>query len=159
MVQQLIKNEKITLEQVVFIDFTLYENGIIDPMLLLQEYYELFPDKQPFFVFDEIQEIANFKEFVLALFIQQHKIFLSGSNSRLLSSELSTQFRGRIYEFQVQPLVATEIFSFHTIPRKAHYSMLESAKINHLYQKVLHFGSFPEVVMIDDEFTKADLLK
>jgi predicted AAA+ superfamily ATPase len=138
-VQQLVQSGKISREQVVFIDFTLHENEIIDPNLLLQEYYELYPDKQPFFVFDEIQEIANFKEFILTLFIQHHKIFLSGSNSKLLSSELSTQLRGRVYEFQVQPLIAQEILSFHNIARKEHYSTLELAEINRLFQKVFQF--------------------
>ena len=43
LVQELVKNEIISREQVVFIDFTLYEGQTIDPTLLLQEYYELYP--------------------------------------------------------------------------------------------------------------------
>ncbi|MDR0608003.1 MAG: AAA family ATPase [Candidatus Peribacteria bacterium] len=106
-----------------------------------------------------MQEIANFKQFIFSLFTGHHKIFLSGSNSKLLSSELSTEFRGKTYEFQVQPLIAREVLSFYNLPRKEHYSTIELAEINRLYQKIFQYGSFPEIVMMDNNFTKQELLK
>ncbi|MBT3726506.1 AAA family ATPase [bacterium] len=67
-VKQLIKEKKIELEQVVFIDFSLYSNQKLDPREIILDYKELFLDKEPFFIFDEIQDISNFKEFVLYLY-------------------------------------------------------------------------------------------
>jgi predicted AAA+ superfamily ATPase len=44
-------------------------------------------------VFDEIQDLENFQQVVLQLYQQGYQLFISGSNSKLLSSELTTQFR------------------------------------------------------------------
>jgi len=44
-------------------------------------------------IFDEIQDIENFQNLVLQLYNQGYQIFISGSNSNLLSSELVTEFR------------------------------------------------------------------
>jgi predicted AAA+ superfamily ATPase len=62
-------------------------------MTLIEDYKTLFPDKKPVFIFDEVQDIANMRQLVLGLFNWQYKLFISGSNSSLLSSELSTHFR------------------------------------------------------------------
>jgi predicted AAA+ superfamily ATPase len=55
--KRLIKDKKVELEQIVFLDFSLNYKENIDYKILLSEYRELFPDKKPFFIFDEIQDI------------------------------------------------------------------------------------------------------
>ena len=67
-IKELIERTKIELEQVVFIDFSLYNNEDIDHQDILSSFKELYPDKEPFFVFDEIQDIANFRTFTLSLY-------------------------------------------------------------------------------------------
>jgi predicted AAA+ superfamily ATPase len=67
-VKELVKTNKIKLEQIVFIDFSLNSSEIIDYKILLLDFKELYPNLEPFFVFDEIQDIANFKEFILSLY-------------------------------------------------------------------------------------------
>jgi len=66
--QKLISENKIVLEQIIFIDFTAFLYDDFDVEKLLEDFFELFPDKKPFFVFDEIQELENFNKIVMYLF-------------------------------------------------------------------------------------------
>lgn len=157
--KELIKRGKIELEQVVFIDFSLYTNEVVDPRGLLWDFKEIYPDKEPFFVFDEIQDIANFKEFVLSLYNLWHKIFLSGSNSKLLSSELSTHFRWRVFEYKILPLTFKEILRFKNIEHKKYYSTQELSGIKNVLNDVLEFGAFPEILLSTNNLFKIDNLR
>ncbi len=63
--KQLLERKIIKKEQIVFIDFAQYSNEVLDPQELLSNYFDINPTADPFLIFDEIQDIANFKEFVL----------------------------------------------------------------------------------------------
>ncbi|MDQ7009008.1 MAG: AAA family ATPase, partial [Candidatus Gracilibacteria bacterium] len=158
-VKQLIKKGKIELEQVVFIDFSMYSGLELDSNHLLKNYKELFPNKTPFFVFDEIQDISNFKNFVLSLYNKQFQIFLSGSNSNLLSSELTTHFRGRIFQYNILPLTFNEVLRFNNIEYKNYYSTTEKVKLSNILKETLEYGSFPEIVLSKNNIFKIDNLK
>jgi predicted AAA+ superfamily ATPase len=77
------------------LDFSQYIGQIIDPLVILDDYYKTAkkPELQPFFILDEIQDIGNMQELVLYFFTHQYKVFISGSNSKMLSLELNTDFR------------------------------------------------------------------
>ena len=157
--KQLIKKWILELEQIVFIDFSLYSWEQVDPDLLLQNYKELYPDKTPFFVFDEIQEISNFKNFILSLYNKQFQIFLSWSNSKLLSSELTTHFRWRVFEYKVFPLTFKEVLNFKNKELKKYYSTLGKAEILNILRDTLEFWTFPEIVLSENNLFKIDNLK
>lgn len=158
-IKRLIVNKKLVWEQVVFINFSSFVGERIDAHQLLQDYASLYPDLQPFFVFDEIQDIANFREFVLSLYNLHYKIFMSWSNAKLLASELSTHFRGRIYEYKIYPLDYTEILLFHNISDKDIYSAEWKGRIINIYNDIFKFWSFPELVLVSQDFTKTSILE
>lgn len=158
-VKELIKIGTIKLEQVVFIDFSLYTNEIIDPQNLLWNFKEIYPNEEPFFIFDEIQDIANFKEFVLSLYNLWYKIFLSWSNSKLLSSELSTHFRWRVFEYKVLPLTFKEALRFKNLEYKNNYSTQEFAVVKNVLNDMLEFWTFPEILLSSNNLFKIDNLK
>lgn len=145
--KRLIKDNKVELEQIVFLDFSLNSWEIIDYNKLLEEYKSIFPAKKPFFVFDEIQDIWNFREFVLSIFNWWYKVFISGSNSKLLSSELSTHFRWRVYEYKVFPLTFNEVLKFKNFIIKENYDFEEIWIMKNILNEVLEFWSFPEMVL------------
>jgi predicted AAA+ superfamily ATPase len=60
--RDLIQEQVLQKEQIVFIDFSEFIEKQVDFLKILESFYELFPDKEPFFVFDEIQEIENFRQ-------------------------------------------------------------------------------------------------
>lgn len=67
--------------------------------LILQAYRELYPDinlSEAYFFFDEIQNIDNWERFLRRVYDSvTKKIFITGSNSKLLSQEIATSLRGR----------------------------------------------------------------
>jgi predicted AAA+ superfamily ATPase len=58
----MIEKQIISLQDIVFIDFSESIDKTIDFTKIVENYYEIFPHGTPFFVFDEIQEVENFKE-------------------------------------------------------------------------------------------------
>ncbi|MHB1661190.1 MAG: ATP-binding protein [bacterium] len=76
--------------------------------LILQAYRELYPDadfSKCYFFFDEIQNVDGWEKFARRLYDTVTKnIFITGSNSNLLSREIATSIRGRTITYEVYPL-------------------------------------------------------
>ncbi len=158
-VKRLLERNVISLKQLVFVDFAQYNNETLDPQGLLDDYFDTNPTDDPFLVFDEIQDIANFKEFVLFFYNKWYRIFLSGSNSKLLSSELSTEFRWRVFQYDVFPLTFKEILRFKNIEAKTRYSTKEKGELGLILDDMMSYGTFPELVLSTNENFKENLLK
>lgn len=77
-----------------FDDERLVSFTVQDFQVLLEVLIELF-GKQTTFFFDEIQNIEGWELFVRRLYEKGNKIFITGSNAKLLSSELGTRLTGR----------------------------------------------------------------
>ncbi len=158
--RELMHSWKIHISQIVFIDFSAFIKNTFDVQKLLQDFYELNPWKEPFFVFDEIQELENFSQYILFLFNKWYKIFLSWSNSKLLSSELSTVFRWRTYDIKIFPLSFKEFLNFNSF---SEYENIITSKevwnMKNLLQKYMKFWAYPELCFIDNKDIKYDLIK
>ena len=117
--------------------------------LILQAYQELFPDinfKDVYFFFDEIQNIEGWEKFIRRIYdTKNRKIFITGSNSKLLSTEIATELRGRSITFTVYPLSFIEYLQFHNIKPNL-FPQQNKSKIVHYAQKFLSEGGFPELV-------------
>lgn len=158
-VQDLIKSGEVKLEQVVFLDFTEILDKKIDFNKILESFYQLYPDLEPFFVFDEIQDIENFKEGIISLFNKGFKLMLSGSNSKLLSKELSTEFRGRNFEIFVLPLSFREFLRFKDFELKKNLSTKEDAQLKSLFHEYLEYWAYPEIALIENLQLKEWIIK
>ncbi len=156
---ELIDKKIYDLEQIVFIDFSIFSQETINPEDIISSYYSLWNNKKPLLVFDEVQDVENFQKLILQLYTQWYQIFISGSNSKLLSSELVTQFRWRVYEYFVNPLDFDEILSFNDIKKENHYSSSSKWKIKSIFNNILKYSTFPELVISKDVNIKTDLLK
>lgn len=157
--RDLIQEQVLQKEQIVFIDFSEFIEKQVDFLKILESFYELFPDKEPFFVFDEIQEIENFRQWVLSLFNRWFHIFLSGSNSHLLSSELSTHFRWRIFEYRIFSLSFREFVRFRWGTWKQSVSTREYAQLKNLLNEYITYGGYPEVALVERIELKENILK
>lgn len=74
-------------------------------------------NKNNFLFIDEIQDIIGFEHVLRSLQSSEScDIFCTGSNAKMLSSELSTYLSGRYIEFRVHSLSYTEFLSFHSLP-------------------------------------------
>ena len=75
---------------------------------VLSAYREMFPDvdlKDVYMFFDEIQNITGWDLFVLRVFKSYcPHVYVTGSNAKMLSSEISTALRGWTLDYEVLPL-------------------------------------------------------
>jgi predicted AAA+ superfamily ATPase len=76
----------------------------VDLQFILDAYFELYEEKEhPYIFLDEIQNINGWDKFVRRLNDRGLTIFLSGSNSRMLSREIATSLRGRTLAYELFP--------------------------------------------------------
>ena len=95
----------------------------------------------PFYVFlDEVQEVAGWEKVVRRLHTDQvARIFLTGSNAFLLSSDLATYLSGRYAEIPVYPLSFEEYLAFYQA--KEHTSQPQI--FDDLFARYVRFGGMP----------------
>lgn len=123
--------------------------------LILQSYRELYPNhnlSECYFFFDEIQNISGWEKFIRRIYDTISKnIYITGSNSKLLSSEIATSLRGRTLSFEVYPLSFREYLSFKNISVDL-YSSNSLAYIKNAQENYLKEGAFPEILFIDKQY-------
>jgi len=139
-----------------FDDERLVQFQVKDFQTLLEVFIELFGNQSTFY-FDEIQNIEGWERFVRRLYEQGKKIYITGSNARLLSKELGTHLTGRYIQLEVYPLSFREIIQHHypeVLSKKA-FSTTDVGMILHHFSNYLKNGGIPEYV----KFGKTEYLK
>jgi len=148
--------EGIKKEQILFVNFDdeRLQFEISDFDLILQSYQELYPAvlfKEVYVFFDEIQINAGWEQFVRRVYDQQTKhIFITGSNSKMLSSEIATSLRGRTLQYEILPLSFSEYCRFRNLETEM-YNIPVRSKIIAAFPDFLHYGGFPEVVLLNHD--------
>ncbi len=138
-------------KQILFINFE--DERLIglkssDFNLILEAYYQIYPDSKPVLFFDEIQVTEGWEKFVRRLADQKYRIFVTGSNAKLFSSEIATVLGGRFIIRQIYPLSFKEFLSF----KKITYSSADIYKtsirsvLQNAFEEYLEFGGLPEMV-------------
>jgi len=110
---------------------------------ILESFYELYGDID-YIILDEIQNVNNWELFVNRL-RRTKKIILTGSNSKLLSGELSTHLTGRHLNKLLFPFSFKEFLKLKGFKENKAYTTKEKAEIMNLLQEYLKKGGFPEV--------------
>lgn len=80
-----------------------------------QQLYEVFVElygEQDYFYFDEIQNIVGWEHFVKRLYNSGKKVFITGSNARMLSKELGTYLTGCYISIELYPFSFFEFLDF-----------------------------------------------
>lgn len=100
---------------------------------------QLFLEGKTYLFLDEIQEVTSWEKVVNSLMTDYDvDIYVTGSNSRMMSSEISTYLTGRYISFRIYPLS----FSEYMIFRKEYTEVLDS---NTELANYLRLGGFPAV--------------
>ena len=163
LIEQL-KREGVSLELIVFINFEdeRLNLTVADLDLILQAHQELYPhleSKNVYYFFDEIQNITGWERFVRRLYdTRSKKIFITGSNSKLLSSEIATELRGRTISYTVYPFSFSEFVKAKNGPVNLHKSSDRSKMIN-LAEEFLFGGGFPELIRFESKVLKTKILQ
>ena len=102
---------------------------------------------------DEIQEVGHWEKIINSFRVDfQCDIYITGSNSKLLSGELATYLAGRYVQIHVYPF---------TLAETKEYLLSENLFVsdNRLFADYLKYGGFPQVWQMKDEHTKNIYLK
>jgi predicted AAA+ superfamily ATPase len=98
-------------------------------------------DARSYLFLDEIQEIEHWERLVNTLMAEAAydvDIFVTGSNSKMMSSEISTYLTGRYVSFRIYPLSFAEYLEF----KKAYGNLADTAEE---FLNYLEYGGFPAV--------------
>ena len=141
-------------ENIIALDFDKdddkYEFDILDPKAVKNHIYsQIKSDTENYYIFlDEIQELENFERLVNGLNGHDNTdVYVTGSNSRFLSKDIRTIFRGRGDEIRVFPL------SFREFYQALHYDVREAWKV---YST---FGGMPRLIHYTDDEQKINYLQ
>ncbi len=104
---------------------------------------------------DEIQNVKNFEELINAYREEGNfSIFITGSNSYLLSGELMTKLTGRYIEFEMFPLGFDEY-----IEMKRFYNKIINNNIMIEFNEFIINGGFPRNILFDDPIDRKTYIK
>ncbi len=148
----------VSITQMLYINFEddrLLGFTIRDFQAILDVYYGKYPehrDTQCHFFFDEIQSIAQWELFIRRLLDTENvQIYLTGSSSKLLSTEIATQLRGRSLTTEIFPFSFQEFLKYHRIFDTP--PTIRGAKTISVLRKAirdyLEIGGFPEVQTLE----------
>ena len=131
-------NEGVEENQIIFLNLEEYENKELrNPDTLYGYIKERLTSKMNYIILDEIQRVENFPDVVDSLYVKKNvDLYLTGSNSSLLSSEIATLISGRYVELKMFPLSFKEFVS----ARK------QEANLSKAYSQYISTSSFPYVL-------------
>ncbi|MEM5820440.1 MAG: ATP-binding protein [Candidatus Aenigmatarchaeota archaeon] len=149
----ILKNNKnalyVDLEHSAFKEITHKE--FFEIISIFEEYFKTRVEKV---IIDEIQNLNNWESLVRSLLDSGYYLMISGSSSKLLSKEVSTQLRGRSLSYVLLPLSFREYLKFKNIERKKLISISEKVKIIKLLEEFLEWGSYPEILVYPEKKEK-----
>lgn len=123
-------------------DFTIQD---FNDILLVQS--EL-SNKKGYFFFDEIQNIDGWEKFARRLADSKEHIFITGSNAKMLSSEIEKTLGGRFLSKYISPYNFREFLTAkqQDFSESSILSTKSSGKIIRNFTEYFYFGGFPETV-------------
>lgn len=122
---------------------------------------EIFPEGRGWLFLDEIQRVPEWERWVRTRSeTEDIKVFVTGSSSALMSSELATLLTGRHLTFRVLPLSLGEVLRFRGLRAPSGSRLAgDPAPLRNAVAEYLRWGGFPEVVLAPDAERKKDLLR
>ena len=116
-------------------------------------YEELFAHK-PIFMLDEIQLVDGWEKFARRLADHKYLVYITGSNAKMLSKEISTTLGGRYIVQNVFPFSFMEFLQSKNIQLEKQWEYLDNAPIKRTFNEYFHFGGLPELVIREESFKR-----
>ena len=114
-------------------------NAVVEQIITDEKYYVLI---------DEIQFVDGFEDIVNGLRVDYNcDVYITGSNSKLLSKDINTKMRGRSIEIKVYPLSFAEFYAYYGGDKRQ------------CFNNYLMYGGLPYLVTEDDNKNKVEYLK
>ncbi|MDR0866030.1 MAG: ATP-binding protein [Candidatus Symbiothrix sp.] len=153
-IQDLIQTGQASIEDILYVNFEDERIASIkaeDLHLFLECYKEMY-DGRPLIFLDEIQNVEGWEKFARRLADSKYRIFITGSNAKMLSKEIYTTLGGRFIAREVFPFSFREYLSFHTVAldRNWEYNAVRTQVIK-LFPDYFYYGGFAESFTLKDK--------
>lgn len=141
-----LKEKGIEEKQIIYINFENEDYSFIKNDIDLHNYIkEKITNKEKYYLFfDEIQNVKDWEKAINSFKASKNvSIFITGSNSDLLSGELATHLAGRYVSFKIYPLTFSEVCELKNIKEKE--------DIEEAFDDYITWGGMPQRFMMTDE--------
>lgn len=137
-------------EQIIYINFEFTDYIDINDAKKFNEFIEkkLINKNKYYVFFDEIQNVDRWEKVVNSLkakYNENISIFITGSNSDLLSGELATHIAGRYVSFKIYPFTFDEVCELKDIKDKDKY------ELERTFDDYIIWGGMPQRFLMNDE--------
>ena len=155
-IQNLIESGKATIEDCLYINFEDERISSISSSelgLLLECYAEMYDNRTPLIYLDEIQNIDGWEKFARRLADSKYRVFITGSNAKMLSRDIATTLGGRFIIREVFPFSFREFLTYHKIDLKKNWEYDPELRLQVIRQvdTYFHFGGFAETFPLTDK--------
>lgn len=137
-------------EQIIYINFEFTDYIDINDAKKFNDFIEkkLINKNKYYVFFDEIQNVDRWEKVVNSLkakYNENISIFITGSNSDLLSGELATHIAGRYVSFKIYPFTFDEVCELKDIKDKDKY------ELERTFDDYIIWGGMPQRFLMNDE--------
>lgn len=141
-----IKDNNIPDENIVYVNFDLIEYKSLKNADLLDEYIKEKTQNikgEKYLFFDEIQEVNGWEKVINSYFAkEEYDIYITGSNSKLLSGELATYIAGRYIQINIYPFSFKEYLQYNNINN--------TVNLKNELNNYLKYGGMPSILDFDN---------
>lgn len=154
---QIIKNllsQGIDLSSILYVNFEderLLELKITELSLIVDAFKELFT-ATPIFFLDEIQNIEGWEKFARRLADGGNRVFITGSNAKMLSSEIASTLGGRFLIKEIYPFNFQEFLTANEIALEKNWEYgTQRFEIRKQFETYFYYGGFPEIIRFKEK--------
>lgn len=113
---------------------------------LILEVHGMMSSKRPILFLDEIQNIDGWDKFARRLADNKYKVYITGSNAKMLGSDVATTLGGRYITQHIMPYSFSEFLCANEVSFDPNSIATTSgrAEVQRYFDSYFHFGGFPE---------------
>lgn len=136
-------------DEILFVDFDderLAEMRTEDLDILIETHLETY-GKRPYVFLDEVQNVPAWDKFVRRLANEKYHVYVTGSNAKMLSTDVATTLGGRFFIVDVYPYSFREYLTANGVELEADwaYSTQIRSSVIRLFNEYLQYGGLPEI--------------
>ncbi len=142
-------------DEILFVDFEderLAEFQTEDFDSLLEAHLELY-GKKPVVFLDEVQNIPHWDKFVRRLADSKYRVYVTGSNAKMLSKEVATTLGGRFLIYDAYPYSFKEYLTAQHVELKEHweYDTIQRSEVKRHLNEYFYYGGLPEILLFKNK--------
>ena len=137
-------------DEILFVDFEderLAEFQAEDFNILLEVHLELY-GKKPVVFLDEVQNIPHWDKFVRRLADAKYRVYVTGSNAKMLSKEVATTLGGRFFIYDAYPYSLKEYLAAQQVELTEHWEddTVRRSEVKRHLNEYFYYGGLPEIL-------------